>query len=379
MGVERGLQMKEEYPMRNPSPHPVFATALRMATVMTVALLVSACGEKQENAEIQAPLVMVEAVSLADYQPSTSISGEIQARIQTDLAFRVGGKIISRNVDIGDHVKTGQVLMTLDNTEQKADVTIAEATLRAAVADLKQKQLSFDRYQTLYQTRAVAQQTLDQAQEDLTTAQSSLQSAQASLETAKDTLSYTELKADADGVITARDVDVGSVVSAAQAALTIAHDGPRDAIFDIDESFFLKGEPTSEVQVAPINDPAQKVTATIREKSPVINTDTGTIRVKLALPKGTDWMLGTPVVAAFTSPSAKGFVLPWSAMSWQNAEPAVWLIDKTARTVSLKPVAIALYRAGNFVVGGGLQPGDMVVTDGGKLLRPGEVVDWKGQ
>lgn len=341
-------------------------------------LVLSGCEQKAAQDDVQAQPVRAQAVSISQYQPVATITGQVQARIQTDLAFRVGGKVIERSVDVGSHVKAGDVLMRLDSTEQQADVTIAEANLRAAEADLKQKTLAYKRFQALLESQAIAQQSFDQAQQELTAAQASLQAAHAQLATAEDTLSYTELKADADGVITARRVEVGAVVSPAQAALTIAHDGPRDAVFDVYEAFFLKGEPSRDVEVRSISDARQKVSAVVRETSPVIDPRTGTIQVKLTLPREQDWPLGTPVTGDFLAPREKGAVLPWNAMSWTDGKPAVWVIDPESRTASLRAVDVALYRAHDFVVKSGLNTGDIVVTDGTKLIRPDEVLDWKG-
>jgi membrane fusion protein, multidrug efflux system len=352
---------------------------MRSAMLGLLALALANCDGSAEQASNPAQMVKVQAAAITSYQPVAKISGDVQARIQTDLGFRITGKVIARQVDVGSHVRTGDVLMQLDDTEQRADVAIAEASLRSAQADLKQKSLAFERNKTLLSTRAVAQQVLDQAQQDLITAKSALQSAEASLETARDSLSYTVLRADYDGIITARNVEIGTVVSAAQTAMTIAHDGQRDAVFDIYEAFFLTGEPAKEVQIAPINDPAQQVTATIREVSPVIASSTGTIRVKLTLPPEADWPLGTSLTGAFQAPPKTGMVFPWSAMSSQNGEPAVWVVDPQSRTAKLRPVTVALYRANDFIISDGVNAGDLVVTDGGKLLRPDAILDWKGR
>ncbi|MBB4952079.1 RND family efflux transporter MFP subunit [Agrobacterium vitis] len=354
------------------------ASTRLMALIMVSAALAS-CSEPDKATETAAQMVGVEKASSTQYQPVAAITGEVEARIQTDLAFRVGGKVIARNVDVGNHVRKGDVLMRLDNTEQLADVAIAEASLRAAQADLKQKRLAFERYQALIASHAAAQQVLDQAQQDLATAQGSLESAEASLATARDSLSYTELRADSDGIITARNIEIGAVVTAAQSALTIAHDGPRDAVFDVYEAFFLEGEPSRQVEVSPINDPAQTVTARIRETSPVIDDKTGTIHIKLSLPQDADWVLGTPVLGHFQAPAKTGITLPWGAMSSASGVPAVWVVNPKSRTATLQPVKVALYRLGDFVVSDGLTTGDIVVTDGGKLLRPDAILDWKGR
>lgn len=315
--------------------------------------------------------------SLVQYQPSTEVTGEVKARVQSDLSFRTGGRVTERRVDVGSRVHAGDVLMRIDDTEQCADADSARAGLQSAQATLKQKTLAFERYKTLLQSRAIAQSTYDGAREALMTAQGSLEVAQASLATALDDLSHTELKADADGVITSRSVEVGQVVSAAQAALTLARDGPRDASFDVFEAFFLSGRPTSDVGVAPVGDRARSARGNIREVSPVIDTSTGTIRVKVALPQEAQWSLGTSVVGEFHSPAREGVILPWSAMASARGEPAVWVIDAASKSVSLRKVAVARYRTADFIVTGGIAPRDLIVTDGGKFLKEGQAVAWR--
>ncbi|TIP86820.1 MAG: efflux RND transporter periplasmic adaptor subunit [Mesorhizobium sp.] len=334
------------------------------------------CEDHTSSHAAPQPVLAIPA-SLAQYQPGAEVTGEMKARVQSELSFRTGGRVRERRVDVGSLVRAGEVLMRIDDTEQRADVDSARAGLRSAQATVKQKALAFERYKTLLKSRAIAQSTYDGAREALTTAQGSLEVAQASLETALDALSHTELKADADGVITSRSVEAGQVVSAAQPALTLARDGPRDASFDVFEAFFLPGRPTREVEVAPVGDRARTARGNIREVSPVIDTSTGTIRVKVALPLEAQWSLGTSVVGEFHSPARQGVILPWSAMASARGEPAVWVIDPASKSVSLRKVAVARYRTADFIVTGGIAPKDLIVTDGGKFLKQGQAVAWQ--
>jgi membrane fusion protein, multidrug efflux system len=343
---------------------------------MAVAAL-SACERQAAQTEVKSQPVRVVQAAISSYQPVAAITGQVEARIQTDIAFRVSGKVVERRVDVGAKVSAGEVLMRLDDSEQQSDLKIAQASVRAAEADVKQKTLAYQRYETLLEARAISQQVFDQAREGLTTSQASLDSAQANLETAQDALSYTVLKADAPGIVTARNIEVGTVVSAAQPVLTIARDGPRDVVFDVYEAFFLKGEPSQQVEVSPISNPGRKANATIREISPVIDPQMGTIRIRLTLEDDQSWPLGTPVVGAFLGPAQTGTILPWSAMSSENGQPAVWVVDAETRTASLKPVEISVYRSGDFIVSSGLSDGALVVSDGTKLIRPNEPLDWE--
>ncbi|MDE3774791.1 efflux RND transporter periplasmic adaptor subunit [Sinorhizobium meliloti] len=335
----------------------------------------------EDKTEISAPPQQVRAVRAAssEYQPSAEITGEVKARIQSDLSFRVSGRVIERLVDVGLHVRAGEVLARLADTEQRADVEVARAGLESAQAIVKQKTLTFERYKALLRSRSISQATFDQAEKELRTAKASLETAEAALATAEDALSHTELKADADGIITSREIEVGRVVSAAQAAFTLAHDGPRDAVFDVFEAFFMEGRPLSEVDVAPVADRALQTPATVREIAPFIDTRTGTIRVKVAMPQDAQWPLGIPVVGEFRSPSRKGIVLPAGAIASAVGEPAVWRIDPANRSVTLRKIAVARYRQSDLIVAGGIAPQDLIVTEGGKFLKQGQAVAWEGK
>ncbi|KAA3450311.1 efflux RND transporter periplasmic adaptor subunit [Mesorhizobium sp. SARCC-RB16n] len=347
-------------------------------TVFAFAWLFSA-GANAAGSTALPQQVRAVGVSQTHYQPGAEITGEVKARIQTDLSFRTGGKVIERRVDVGSHVRKGEILARIDNTEQLADVGIAQAGLDSAKATLEQKTLAFNRYEALLRTQAVARATYDQAQNDLLTAQASLQLAEASLATALDAFSYTELKADADGVITSRNIEIGQVVSAAQAAFALAHDGPRDAVFNVFEAFFLEGRPAVDVDIAPIGDRTRKAQAIIGEISPTIDTKAGTVRVKVALPESADWPLGTPVVGEFRAPPQEGIILPSSAMASDGGEPAVWVIDRKNSSVSMRKITVARYRTKDFIVTDGIRPEDLVVIEGGKFLEDGRVVAWENK
>lgn len=340
-------------------------------------LCLTACTSEDQSAE--KPKRQVEAVQVksSDTADQISITGEISARVQSDLSFRVSGRITERLVDVGEHVSNGQTLARIDPEEQKADLQVALATLQSAQAQQVQAQQAFDRQQSLLNTGVTTRAALDQAQEALLTAQGTVQSAQAQVDTARDALEQTELKADADGVITARNAEVGQVAQAAQLVFTLAHDGPRDVVINADESVLLGGEIQSDVMVRALSG-GQPIKATVREVSPTIDTSTGTIRVKLALDADADIRLGSAVVATGRYKPTKTMQLPWSAMASVSGQPAVWIIDPKAGSVSLRRIEVADYANERFTVRSGLSEGETVVTNGTKFLTAGEVVAYQG-
>jgi len=351
---------------------------VRLIGIGLACVQLAACEDK---AQVALPPQHVRAVwaSSAEYQPRAEITGEVKARIQSDLSFRVSGRVIERFVDVSSAVHAGEILARLDDSEQRADVEVARAGLQSAEAVAKQKALTYERYEALLRSRSISQATFDEADKELRTAQASLEAAEAALGTAQDALSHTELKADADGIITARDIEVGRVVSPAQAAFTLAHNGPRDAVFNVFEAFFLEGQPLPGVDVAPVEDRTAKTRATVREVSPFIDTRTGTIRIKVAMPEDAQWPLGTPVVGEFRSPPHKGIVLPAGAIASAKGEPAVWLVAPDSGSVSLRKIAVARYRDGDVIASGGIAPQDLIVTEGGKFLKEGQTVAWEGK
>lgn len=352
-----------------------------MKTILVVAWLgasafaLASC-EKQNASEAKPKIVEAVVAKLTPVVENNSITGEVSARVESNLSFRVSGRIVERFVDVGSSVKAGEVLARIDAEEQKADLGVATANLQSAIAQQTQAQLAFDRQQNLFKTQVTTRAALDQALETLLIAQGSVKSAQAQLGTAQDALTYTELRADADGVITARDVEVGQVAQAAQLVFTLAHDGPRDAVFNVFESLYLGRNLENKVAVSLLSAPSDRIEASVREISPTIDASTGTIRVKVGLEGAADMQLGAPVIGLFRSTARDAIELPWSAMASKSGKPAVWVVDPTSLSVSLRQIDVSNYETGRFAVRAGVSPGEIVVADGSKFLQPGQTVTY---
>lgn len=350
------------------------------SVLLTVILVVGAVAlsscEKQIASETEPRLVEIAVLKAEPVSKTSSITGEIAARVQSDLSFSVSGRIIERFVNVGAAVRAGQVLARIDPEEQKADVDVATANLASAQAQQTQAQLVFDRYQNLFKTQYTTRASLDQAQEVLLTAQGNVKSAQAQLDTARDAFSHTELRADADGVITARNAEVGQIAQAAQVMFTLAHDGPRDAVFKVFESLFLGEKLQDKVSVSFLGASSKAIDASMREISPTIDSSTGTIRVKVGLENVSDIQLGAPVVGSFRTVARSTIQLPWSAMASDDGNPAVWIVDPETSKVSIRPVVVSSYATGRFAVSEGVSAGEIVVTEGTIFVRPDEVVSY---
>jgi RND family efflux transporter MFP subunit len=367
----------------------------RLSATLTAALLaapLSACDDRSAVSLKRATFVRTEIVQPRDRQTSVTLTGEVQARFHADLSFRVSGHVIERLADVGTHVAAGQVLARIDPKEQQAELDAATAAVAASESQLLVAKATFMRQNDLLSKGFTTRPAFDRAQEGLRNAEGVLEAAKAQLGIAKDVLGYTELRADAAGVITARNLEVGQVVQAAQPVFTLERDGDRDAVFDVHEAMFFRDPEDdsarrsitrpltrNERQVALVLVSNREVTATgyVREISPAVDPKSATVRVKVAIENPpTAMTLGSAVAGTTKWKSAREIILPWTALTAIGSTPAVWVVDPASKTASLKPVAIDRYESGAIAIETGLEPGERVVVDGGKLLSIGQSVTY---
>ncbi|MBD9442083.1 efflux RND transporter periplasmic adaptor subunit [Pseudomonas sp. PDM04] len=347
---------------------------LKRVVGLSLLLLLSACGEKPQ-VEKDRPRVFVQVVKPAEYAASVTLTGDVQARVQTDLSFRVGGKIIQRSVDVGDRVSAKQVLAKLDPKDLQNSVDSAKAQVVAEQARVTQTAAAFVRQQKLLPKGYTSQSEYDSAQAALRSSQSALTAAQAQLANARDQLSYTALVADAPGIITARQAEVGQVVQATVPIFSLARDGERDAVFNVYESLLAHEPEEKTIVVSLLDNPAIKTTGTVREITPAVSAQTGTVQVKVTLDGLPDGMqLGSVVSATAKVPGTSAVELPWSALTKNLSEPAVWRVDDQG-AAQLQTVTVGRYLTGKVIVSDGLKDGDQVIIAGGQLLHPGVKVD----
>lgn len=317
------------------------------------------------------PVAVIES-KLVDYQPQLTLSGAVAARSLVNVSFRLNGQVVERLVEIGQHVDKGEVLARIDNAEQKANMRVAQASQDAAKAQLVQAEASFKRQQALLGQGFTTRSQFDQAQQVLRTAQSTLSNAESQLSNARDELSYTELRAPAAGVVTARNVESGQVVQAAQTAFSIAEDGARDAIFDVQETLVNHAKIGMGVTLGLLSDENVKTEGSIREISPVVDAQTGTVRVKVGISEVPAQMaLGAIVTGTVHMDGQQVFILPWSVMTSDAGKTAVWRVDKKTKLATLAPVRVLAFEKERVIVASGLNAGDLVVTKGAQLLRSG--------
>ncbi|MEN4828843.1 efflux RND transporter periplasmic adaptor subunit [Pseudomonas sp. P39-UII1] len=340
---------------------------------LSVLYMLTGCG-KQETPETL-PRVGVLQVQPTDFAARVTLTGDVQARVQTDLSFRVGGKIISRSVDVGDHVKANQVLARLDPKDLQNNVDSAKAEVFAAQARVTQTAAAFVRQQKLLPKGYTSQSEYDAAEAALRSNQSALKAAQAQLANAKEQLSYTALVSEADGVITERQAEVGQVVQATQPIFGLARDGDRDAVFNVYESLLVAPPSDAGVIVSLLDDPKVQAQGFVREVTPTVSAQSGTVQVKVALRNVPPAMqLGSPVTATANAQGRPSIELPWSALTKEVHAPAVWVVGEGDK-VELRKVQVTRYLTGKIVIAQGLKGGETVVVSGGQLLHPGMQVE----
>jgi len=348
---------------------------LRFATWLVCLALVAGC---RNEAVVPAPLTRVRAVTaeIVDFAPTITLTGVIAAQVRTDLSFRIGGKISERLVDVGDHVALNQLLARLDPEEEQADLVSSTASVASAEAMMRQAAAAFERQKELLSRGNTTRRDYDQAETSLRSATAELDQARSDLAAAQNQISYTELRADADGVIAARAAEVGQVVAQAQPVYTLARDGPRDAVFNVHEWALTNVATDSDIVLSLLADPAVKAVGDVREISPAVDPSAQTVTVKVGLRSTPHAMtLGALVDGTGPMRQRKVVLLPWGALFAIDGRPAVWLIDPASRMVSLRPITIDRYTSDHIAVLDGLQPGEIVVSAGVQLLRTGQKVE----
>ena len=355
----------------------VFRSLNAVVALAVLAMPLSACNDHSTFSAERAAFVRTEIVEPRDGRAAVTLTGEVQARFRADLSFRVSGRVLERLADVGAQVNAGDVLARLDPAEQQADLDAATAGVTSAESQLRVAQATFDRQSYLISSGFTTRVAYDQAKEGLRTAESTLETAKAQLGTAKDALGYTELRAGAAGVITARSLEVGQVVQSAQPVYTLAQDGERNAIFDVPESMFFGDVENGQIALSLVSDPNITAVGYVREVSPAVDPKGSTVRVKVAIRNPPAAMtLGSAIAGTARTNAATNISLPWTALMATGSKPAVWIVDQRTKTVSLKPVTIDAYKAGAVLIRGGLEPGERVVVDGGKLLSSGQPVTY---
>ena len=343
-----------------------------IASTIASALAVAGCNQEAKAPEPVRPVLSTVIEPAAS--GSTAAIGTVQPRYETNLSFRVLGRLIARPVNVGDLVAEGQTIAAIDPTALELAVRSAKADLLKAHALLENTIGTEERKRILIKTDATTTQTLDDAEQIRAGAQASTARARANLAKAVEQLGYAQVKADFAGVVTAVSAEVGQVVSPGQSVVTVARPDVREAVVDIGADFpvpLTVGLPfTVSLQLLP----AIEVQGQIREIAPQADQVTRMRRVRIALNDPPEsFRLGSTITARLSKAYIRILRVPPSAVLKKGAETFVWVVDDPASTVSLHKVDLSEDEAGIRVTGG-LTAGARIVTAGINSLEQGQQV-----
>ncbi|HTO48414.1 MAG TPA: efflux RND transporter periplasmic adaptor subunit [Burkholderiales bacterium] len=348
---------------------------LRTIVLATAVAALGACS-KHEPPPPAPRAVIAQVVGAKPNEGANVYSGEVRARHENDLAFRVGGKVVARYVDVGATVKKGTELARLDPQDAQLGVESARSQLAAAEADHALAKAELARYRDLYAKQYVSKAVLDARENTFNTTKARLEQARAQAQVARNQSSYTSLVAEADGVITAVNVEAGQVVSAGQPVLRFARPEEKEVAINVPETRLRDLRDGNQVTVALWAAPDKPYIGRVREVAPNADPATRTFMAKITiLDPDIAVKLGmTANVLLGDSAGAEVITLPLTALTQVDGKPAVWVVDPQTSKVNLRPVAVGAYREDGVTVRDGLRAGEVVVTAGVHKLLPGETV-----
>ncbi|WP_397412240.1 efflux RND transporter periplasmic adaptor subunit [Polaromonas sp.] len=343
--------------------------------VLSSALLLAACS-KPAPPEEPVRAVKVMTVGTDSFDTAYEFAGEVKAQVESRLGFRVGGKIIRRQAELGQRVKAGQVLAQLDPQDYKLAADAARAQVAAAATQRDLASADYKRYKELRDQNFISGAELERRETTLKAAQAQLEQAQSQLAVQGNQANYAVLVADVSGVVTAVEAEVGQVVSAGTPVLRIAVDGPRDVVFSVpeDKVAAIKVGMPVKVRVWAQN---AGLEGKVREVGASADPLTRTYPVKVALATQEPPVLGATVYVQPQGLGAAGvqvIKLPTTALRQEGRATAVWVLDKASMTLKSQPIQIATADGNEAVVASGLQPGMLVVSAGVHVLSPGQKV-----
>ena len=347
-----------------------------LAIAVAVSLGLAACS-RQDPAPEPVRAVRTMTVGSDSAGGVHEYAAEVQARTESRLGFRVGGKIVKRQAQLGDTVKAGQVIAQLDPQDLKLAQDASRAALASAQSSLDWATADFKRYKDLRDQGFISSAELQRREVALRSAQAQYEQASAQAGVQGQQTAYASLVADVSGVITGVDAEPGMVVAAGAPVLRLAHDGPRDVVFSVPEDHVgdfraLAGKSgTLKVRMWGAND---LIDAQVREVAAAADATTRTFLVKADVGNA-PVRLGQTAAVLVDTPRMTGVVrLPLTAVTELQGKTSVWLLDKASMTVRPQPIQVAGADGNTVVVSGGLSPGQMVVTAGVHVLTPGQKV-----
>ena len=347
-----------------------FSAALMIAALACVLLV--GCDGKQAAPEAEVRPVRTVLARSETWNEFPSQVGEIRPHVESELGFRIAGRMVERRVDLGALVRKGEVLARLDEQDQRNQLQAAQADLASAQARLVQTEADERRQSQLLASGWATRSRYDAALQGRDAARAAVRAAEAKRRLAEDTLGYAVLRAPEDGTVSSVGAEAGQVVAAGQMVVRLANLGQKDAVFHLAESALLRLPRDAEVEIRVLDAPQVTARGSIEQIAPNADpvTRTYTVKVKLVAPPEA-MRLGMSVVGRVRMKGQAVIPLPASALFEKDGQPAVWVVDPGNGTVDLVKVVLARNDADRVLVADGLAEGSAVVTAGVQRLWPG--------
>ena len=349
-----------------------FSTAL----VFGMLLALSACAPKQESPEPVRSVKLL-TVGASELNVQAEYAAEVRARVESRIGFRVGGKMIMRQAEVGQRVQAGQVLAEIDVQDFVLAAQAAQAQVVGARSQRDLAAADYKRYEALLAQNFISPAELERRSATLKAAQASLDQAMAQAQSQSNQASYAKLTAPSAGVITGVEAEAGQVVSAGQPVFRFAQDGPRDAVFAVPEQVVATLK-IGQKMSATLSGNAQNFLGKVREIGASADPLTRTFAVKLALDKAEALPLGMSLnvhAPQLAGSQPEVLKLPTSAIRQESGQSAVWVFDPQTSTVSIQVVQVATADGNEVVIAAGLRPGQQIVSAGVHVLSPGQKVN----
>lgn len=343
-------------------------------SLLPLLLVLAACGKPTAVEAPARPVLAARAVAADDFVEA--YAGEVRARYEPQLGFRVGGKIARRLVDVGSRVEAGTVLAELDPADLELQVEASQAQWQAANADLELAVAERDRAAALIERKLVSQSLLDTRETTLRAARARAEQARAQLDVARNQRAYSRLLAPAAGAIVGLHAEAGQVVAAGQAVFTLAQDGEREIAIAVPEQRIASVQVGQQVTVTFWAHPGARFPGRIRELAPAADAQTRTYAARVTLLAGNELAELGQSARVFVNDAGNphAVLLPLAAVSAEKGAAFVFVIDPASRKLQRRPVSTGPWRADSVPVFAGVQSGEWVVAAGLHLLRDGQTV-----
>ena len=347
-----------------------------LLALLPLALVMAACSPAEPESDTSPrPALVVQpgtGDALRDIYP-----GEVRARYEPELAFRIGGKISRRMVTVGDRVEAGQPLAELNAEDVRLELDAARARLASARSDQRLARSELERYRTLLERQVISQSQFDSVESRAEASDAQLEQARAQLKVAGNQADYAVLEAPETGVIAQRLAEAGQVVAAGQAVFVLAVDGDREVVIDLPEQDVKRFQVGDEVAIELWSRPGEPFPGRIRELAPAADPSSRTFEARVAFDNDTaDAELGQSarVLVDHANGGADVLTVPLAAVTADQGESFVWVVNPDDATLVKTPVRTGAYREDRVPVLEGLSADDWVVAAGTQVLREGQKV-----